>query len=182
MAAGRGDVEKVRMQMGRASVSGLPVRLAEKVAPGTRSRELLDVVTNVWGLIPHEDIPVYRYDFRVLEEYPAKRGSKEPAFKEVTKQTRNDYVTVDRKTKCLAVYEVLLKREKEFFGNVDSLIYDRASILYSLRKLPFSRGGGDADELRETFFIKPKELPVNTVGEDCVQVHVNVSLSLFQFS
>lgn len=47
-------------------------------------------MTNVWGLISRENIPVYRYDFRVLEEYPPKKGTNEPAFKEVTKQTRNE--------------------------------------------------------------------------------------------
>ncbi|VDO49699.1 unnamed protein product [Onchocerca flexuosa] len=78
------------MELGRASVSGPPVRLAEKIAPGTRACESLDIITNVWGLIPRQNIPVYRYDFRVLEEYPPKKGSNEPAIKEVTKQTRNE--------------------------------------------------------------------------------------------
>ncbi|VDM16551.1 unnamed protein product [Wuchereria bancrofti] len=76
--------------MGQASVSRLSVRLAEKIAPGIRNSELLDVVTNVWGLTSRENIPIYRYDFRVLEEYPPKKGSKEPSFKEVTKQVRNE--------------------------------------------------------------------------------------------
>ncbi|CAG9536663.1 unnamed protein product [Cercopithifilaria johnstoni] len=159
------------MQMERASVSGSPVHLAKKIAPGTRKFESLDVVTNIWGLIPHENIPIYRYDFRVLEEYPPKKGSTEPSLKEVTKNTKNDYLTVDRKTRCLIIYQALLKREKQFFGAMDSLIYDRASILYSLRKLPFQMAG---DEQRETFFLNPSELPVNTVDKDCVKIHVYV--------
>uniref|UniRef100_A0A1I7VAP1 PAZ domain-containing protein n=1 Tax=Loa loa TaxID=7209 RepID=A0A1I7VAP1_LOALO len=157
--------------MGHATISGLPVRLAEKKPPGTRAYETLDVVTNVWGLIPRENIPVYRYDFRVLEEYPPKSNS-EPSFKEVSRQTKNDYLTVDRKTKCLTVYQTLLKREKQFFGAVDSLIYDRASILYSLRKLSFPKASGD--EQQATFFLKPDELPTNIVNEDCVKIHIHV--------
>ncbi|EJW73967.1 hypothetical protein WUBG_15125, partial [Wuchereria bancrofti] len=57
-------------------VSRLSVRLAEKIAPGIRNSELLDVVTNVWGLTSRENIPIYRYDFRVLEEYPPKKVAK----------------------------------------------------------------------------------------------------------
>ncbi|OZC06093.1 hypothetical protein X798_06925 [Onchocerca flexuosa] len=161
------------MELGRASVSGPPVRLAEKIAPGTRACESLDIITNVWGLIPRQNIPVYRYDFRVLEEYPPKKGSNEPAIKEVTKQTRNDYLSVDRKTKCLAIYQTLLKQQKQFFGDMYSLIYDRASILYSLRKLPISEASGD-QERRAEFFLKPNELPKDTVADNCVQVHVYV--------
>lgn len=71
-------------------MSDLPVLLAGKVAPGTRKSELLKVATNVWGLVPQENIPIYRYDFRVLEEYPPKKGSNESSFKEVTKKTRNE--------------------------------------------------------------------------------------------
>ncbi|VIO97196.1 PAZ domain containing protein [Brugia malayi] len=170
--AGSSAVEKVRMQMEQASVSRLPVRLADKIAPGIRKSELLDVVTNVWGLISHENIPIYRYDFRVLEEYPPKKDSKEPSFKEVTKQVRNDYVAVDRRAKCFAVYQALLRREKQFFGAADTLIYDRASILYSLRKLSFPRASGD--EVRKTFFLNKNELPANIVSDDCVKVHVNI--------
>lgn len=170
--AGSSAVEKVRMQMEQASVSRLPVRLADKIAPGIRKSELLDVVTNVWGLISHENIPIYRYDFRVLEEYPPKKDSKEPSFKEVTKQVRNDYVAVDRRAKCFAVYQALLRREKQFFGAADTLIYDRASILYSLRKLSFPRASGD--EVRKTFFLIKNELPANIVSDDCVKVHVNI--------
>ncbi|KAL3998991.1 Piwi domain family protein [Acanthocheilonema viteae] len=160
------------MQMGQTSITGPPVCLTEKIAPGTRKIELLDVVTNVWGLIPHENIPIYRYDFRVMEEYPPKKGSTEPLLKEVTKQTKNDYLTVDRKTKCMVIYQILLKREEQFFGTLDSLIYDRASTLYSLRKLPFSKCSGDEKE--EIFFVKPNELPMNIVGENCIMVHVHI--------
>lgn len=50
----------------------------------------MEIVTNVWGIIPQSNVPIYRYDFRVLEEYPPKKGSVEPAMKEVTKQTRDE--------------------------------------------------------------------------------------------
>uniref|UniRef100_A0A915PVY4 Piwi domain-containing protein n=1 Tax=Setaria digitata TaxID=48799 RepID=A0A915PVY4_9BILA len=166
----------------RTSISGPPVRLAKKVAPGIRASESLDVVANICGLIPQENIPVYRYDFRVLEEYPPKKGSNEPSFKEVTKQTRNELVVIlDRKTKCLAVYQTLLKREKQFFGTLDSLVYDRATILYSLRKLPIPGVAKDKTD-QSVFFLEPNELPTNTVNKECVKVHVKPCKDDFQLT
>lgn len=73
----------------------VPLRLAKKVTPGMRSGEMLDIVTNVWGMIPSKNIPVYCYDFRVMEEYAPRKGNSKPLIKEVTKQIRSECVFVD---------------------------------------------------------------------------------------
>lgn len=57
----------------------------------------------------------------------------------------SSYVAVERKNKCTAIYLLLLRRERNFFGPVDSLVYDRAAMLYSLRKLPIEAGPGDGE-------------------------------------
>lgn len=144
------------------------VQLPAKVAPGTRAQTRLNVASNVWGVFPAQNIPVYRYDFRVLEEYPPKKEGGEPGMKEVTKQTREDYISIDRKNKCVAAYKTLLEREKKFFGDMSSFVYDRASIFYSLDQLKIG-----PDETK-SFYISRNELPPENFSEECVKLHVNI--------
>lgn len=65
----------------------------------------------------------------------------------------SSYLAVDRRAKCAAIYQTLLRREKQFFGAQDSLIYDLASILYSLQKLPFSKSSGDEVEIFQNLYM-----------------------------
>lgn len=87
-----------------------------KTSPGQRCEGRIRVQTNVFGIKPLEDVPFFRYDFRVLEEYPSKKQD-EPVFKEVTKQTRNEYafklflceVTTLWKVKIVSAFDCLLQ-------------------------------------------------------------------------
>lgn len=67
----------------------MPVRFAEKVSPGRRHAETVDLMSNVWGVIPKKNVPIYRYDVRILEEFPPKASGDAPT-KEVTKQCRDE--------------------------------------------------------------------------------------------
>lgn len=64
--------------------------LAGKGAPGERCEEKITVKTNVFAVVPSENVRIFRYDVRVLEEYNKKDG--QSVFKEATKQNRNEYV------------------------------------------------------------------------------------------
>uniref|UniRef100_A0A914RUU9 Uncharacterized protein n=1 Tax=Parascaris equorum TaxID=6256 RepID=A0A914RUU9_PAREQ len=67
----------------------VPVRFAEKVSPGRRLAETVELISNVWGVIPKKNVPVYRYDVRILEEFPP-NASGDARIKEVTKQCREE--------------------------------------------------------------------------------------------
>uniref|UniRef100_A0A0M3I8Y1 Piwi domain-containing protein n=1 Tax=Ascaris lumbricoides TaxID=6252 RepID=A0A0M3I8Y1_ASCLU len=149
------------------AVQDMPVRFAEKVSPGRRHAETVDLISNVWGVIPKKNVPIYRYDVRILEEFPPKASGDAPT-KEVTKQCRDDFPSIERKNRCVAVFLRLLEREEAFFGKRESVVYDRASILYTLDRLQIEN-----DETK-TFIVTPNELPEGSVSTDCVRVLFNI--------
>ncbi|MCP9260479.1 hypothetical protein DINM_003826 [Dirofilaria immitis] len=134
---GCSGVEKVRTQLERTSVSEPPVYLTEKIAPGSRAYESLDVVTNL-----------------------SLSGSQNKVFDDLPN---------------------FVKTSEAIFGDVHSLIYDRASILYSLRQLPFPKASDDQEQ-RVAFFLNPNELPEDMVAEDCVKIHVKPCKEDFHLS
>nr|AEF32757.1 WAGO-1 [Ascaris suum] len=170
MAAGgmrRGEVEELARRAERMEIQDMPVRFAEKVTPGRRHAETVDLISNVWGVIPKKNVPIYRYDVRILEEFPPKASGDAPT-KEVTKQCRDDFPSIERKNRCVAVFLRLLEREEAFFGKRESVVYDRASILYTLDRLQIEN-----DETK-TFIVTPNELPEGSVSTDCVRVLFNI--------
>ncbi|VDD85097.1 unnamed protein product [Enterobius vermicularis] len=142
--------------------------LPAKTAYGQRTTGNIRILTNLYGIIPTKNTPFYRYDFRVLEEYPPKQKGGEPVLKQVTKQTKEDYTSIERKNKCVAVYIRLLDQQYEFFGEISSFVYDRASILYSLDKLKI------ADGETKSFIVDPNDLPSDMFPENCTRILVYV--------
>ncbi|VDD89301.1 unnamed protein product [Enterobius vermicularis] len=167
------DVECVEKQVGELKLRSR-VLLPGKTSPGQRCEGRIRVQTNVFGIKPLEDVPFFRYDFRVLEEYPSKKQD-EPVFKEVTKQTRNDYVSIERKNKCVAVYLMVMHQEANFFGDIGAFVYDRASTLYSLDKLKL------ADGEVKSFTVVARSLPKDLFSEDCLRVIVKVKQCAQEF-
>ncbi|VDK18047.1 unnamed protein product [Anisakis simplex] len=196
-------MQEVAKSTAKLTVS--PVRYADKLSPGKRLAEKVNLVSNVWGVLPQKNVPIYRYDVRIIEEFPPKKSSKKTAekkaevpFKEVTKNSREDYVSIERKNKCVAIFVRVVNREKAFFGKMDGLVYDRASILYSLDVLDVKADESDSCkmffisnevfyvELKnsqsnnvfftvKTFEILPSELPKDVVNPECTRVLFNVT-------
>lgn len=150
--------------MAGLKVSGSVV-LASKVPPGSRGK-LAQTSTNIWSITPTKNFPIYRYDIRILEEFQASSRGEAP-MKEVTKQTREDYISIERKNKCVAIYLAITEREAKFFHKRECLVYDRASILYSIDQLDV--GPNET----KSFVLSPQEFP-REVNKECVKVHFNI--------
>uniref|UniRef100_A0A0N5ATH7 PAZ domain-containing protein n=1 Tax=Syphacia muris TaxID=451379 RepID=A0A0N5ATH7_9BILA len=141
------------------------LQFATKRSEGLESQAKCVVASNIWEIRLLKDVPFYRYEICVLEEYPTK-DEKKHAFKELTKKTRDDYQTVERKNKCVMVFETLLQKERAFFGNAMSYVYDMASIVFSLNKLKIDG--------EKKFSIERGSLPEGLFPLDCIQVIVSV--------
>uniref|UniRef100_A0A914VGK5 PAZ domain-containing protein n=1 Tax=Plectus sambesii TaxID=2011161 RepID=A0A914VGK5_9BILA len=139
-----------------------PAIVADKLPPGKRQVRAYKVQTNVFGVIPPKNHPVYRYDFRVVAMFGAKS-------KELTKQSREDYVSVDRKDKCTKVFKHVVEKNKDFFNGLITLIYDRAAILYTATKFPVAQGA------EKTIMMAPADFPSELGLDDkCTGVMVKV--------
>ncbi|VDD90616.1 unnamed protein product [Enterobius vermicularis] len=139
------------------------VELPAKVSSGIRKESVAAVITNVWLLEINETYPIYRYDVQIFELYPGKKGTVEPRAKEITRNTREDYLIVDRRNKCLLVLKKLFEQNRDFFGNKSCLVYDRASILFSCLKLQIPKSG-------VCTFTRAKDM----FSSDCIGVEVNI--------
>ena len=111
---------------------GLPV-VAEKI--GRKQDGNVKISTNVYA-IKMGRIPVYRYDVKMSAELRKQDGTVKHV--DLTKKTRGDSVTVDRRDRCRDIFLQFSKSHANFLKGPKCVYYDLQSILYSLAKLNVS--------------------------------------------
>ncbi|KAJ1373701.1 eukaryotic translation initiation factor 2c [Parelaphostrongylus tenuis] len=123
-----------------------------KRPPGTRGSKT-DFLTNLTRLNLKPNVPFFKYDVRMYVVY--KRDDRE-FFKELTKQTKDDFPEQQRKASTVIVYKHLIKKHSEVFTKDGVLFYDRAAILFSAQvelKLGGEVSFSETFDLRERHFF-----------------------------
>ncbi|GMS80957.1 hypothetical protein PENTCL1PPCAC_3132 [Pristionchus entomophagus] len=114
-------------EMAKMAIKTTAPAAAPQLAKGKKGMAR-KVVTNSFPAMLKPNTPFYMHDFRVNAVYMHKGEEK---LREVTKQTRDDFVEQDRKQVAMATYSTL----KDTGLLKGDFLYDRAALLVSLQEI-----------------------------------------------
>ncbi|KJH53756.1 hypothetical protein DICVIV_00185 [Dictyocaulus viviparus] len=98
--------------------------MAQNVPVGTIG-EQFPVQTNAFAVDLKDPMTFWRYSITISAEIKDKRTVY------FTKKSNDDYLVTSRNFKCKVVFDAVLSKYKQFFGDSGQLWYDGQSILYS---------------------------------------------------
>ncbi|CAJ0571132.1 unnamed protein product, partial [Mesorhabditis spiculigera] len=118
----------------------------KKLPPG-KSGKPTKIATNSYRLTIAKGHAIFKYDVRIYETYVNKQGV--ASLKELCKQTKDDFTEQDRKAKTVFLLKLLTEKKLLPFGKLEEVVYDRAAILFSLKKYPAVNKLFDAATLKD---------------------------------
>ncbi|KHJ99415.1 piwi domain protein [Oesophagostomum dentatum] len=90
---------------------------------------IIQLKTNIKTLKLTPNIAYWKYDIRMYLVFAGQDGNEH--LKEITKQTRDDYLEQERKAWAVEIYKYLLKEKRNIFPKNGAVFYDRAAVLFT---------------------------------------------------